>query len=194
MKQLFIDVETTGVNHWQHSTHQISGGLFIDGELKEQFDFKVRPHEKGKIDPEALALTNLNLEDLLKYPHRLEVKKELDAILNKYINKFDKNDKAFFCAYNAHFDNAFMRAFFKQCGDNYFGSYFWSNNIDVMVLAAEYLKDRRAQLPNFKLMTVAKFLGIEVDEDKAHDGFYDILITKKVYDLITQPPAKNGSN
>jgi DNA polymerase-3 subunit epsilon len=184
MKQVFIDVETTGVNHWQHSVHQISGGVYIDNELKESFDFKIKPHEKGKIEDEALAIGGLKLEDVMAYPHRSESYAQLTKILSKYVKKFDRQDKFFFCAYNAHFDNAFVRAFFKQCGDNYFGSYFWSNNIDVMVLAAEYLKNERASMPNFKLMTVAKHLGIEIEEEKAHDGFYDIEITKKVYDIV----------
>lgn len=184
MKQVFIDVETTGVNHWQNSVHQISGGVYIDDELKESFDFKVRPHEKSIIVQAALDVGGLSLDQVQAYPHRSEVYPQLTGILGKYVKKFDKQDKFFFCAYNAHFDNAFVRAFFKQCNDNYFGSYFWSNNIDVMVLAAEHLKHERHTMENFKLMTVAKHLGIEVDEAKAHDGFYDIEITKRLYDLI----------
>lgn len=186
MKQVFIDVETTGVMHWRNSVHQISGGVYIDNELKKSFDFKVAPHEKATIEEEALKIGGLTKETVLAYPHRNEVYPQLCEILDKYVNKFDKTDKYFFCAYNAHFDNAFVRAFFKQCGDNYFGSYFWSNNIDVMILASEYLKDVRHEMPNFKLMTVAKQLGIEIEEEKAHDGFYDIEITKKVYDIITK--------
>lgn len=185
MKQVFIDVETTGVKHWRNSVHQISGGVYINNELKESFDFKVRPHEKATIEEEALEIGGLTQEQVLAYPHRKEVYPQFCEILNRYVDKFNKQDKFFFCAYNAHFDNAFVRAFFKQCGDNYFGSYFWSNSIDVMVLAAEYLKNERAKMKNFQLMTVAEHLGIEIEQEKAHDGFYDIEITKKVYDLIT---------
>lgn len=185
MKQVFIDVETTGVMHWKNSVHQISGGVYIDDKLKDTFDFKVCPHERAIIDPIALDIGGLTNEQVLSYPHRTEVYPQLVEILGKHVNKFDKTDKYFFCAYNAHFDNAFMRAFFKQCGDNYFGSWFWSSNIDVMVLAAEYLKNDRHKMENFKLMTVAKFLGIEVDESKAHDALYDIEITKSVYDIVS---------
>lgn len=186
MKQVFIDVETTGVNFWQHTVHQISGGVYIDNELIESFDFKVRPHEKSKVETDALEIGGLTLETVIAYPHRTEVFPKLKAILGRHCKKFDKSDKYFFCAYNAHFDNAFIRAFFKQCGDNFFGSYFWSNNIDVMVLAGEYLKDVRHEMENFKLMTVAKKLGIEIDESKLHDGFYDIELTKNVYDIIVK--------
>jgi DNA polymerase-3 subunit epsilon len=184
MKQIFIDVETTGVNHWQHSVHQISGGIYIDNILMETFDLKVKPHEKSIIDPEALKIGNLTLQQINSYPHRKEAYNSLIKSLSKYVSRYDKNDKFFFCAYNSHFDNAFMRAFFKQNNDDFFGSFFWSSTIDVMVLAAEKLKNVRHQMPNFQLMTVAKHLGIEVEEDKAHDGYYDITITKKLYDKL----------
>lgn len=191
MKQVFIDVETTGVNHWQHCVHQISGGVYINDILMETFDFKVMPHAKAKVDDEALAIGKLTLQDIMAYPHRTVVYPQLIAILSRYVGKFDKKDKFFFCAYNAHFDNAFVRAFFAQCDDKYFGSWFWSNNIDVMVLAGEYLKDVRHEMTDFKLMTVAKQLGIEIDESKLHDGFYDIELTKKVYDIVTGKEARS---
>lgn len=184
VKYVFIDVETTGVNHWQHCVHQIAGGVYIDDKLIESFDFKIKPHELAKISEEALAVSNLTIDTVNDYPHRSIAYKGLIDILAKNCNKFDKQDKYFFVAYNAHFDNQFVRAFFAQNNDNYFGSWFWSNSIDVMVLAAEYLKDKRHLMVDFKLKTVATTLGIEIDESKLHDGFYDIELTKKVYDKI----------
>jgi DNA polymerase III subunit epsilon len=34
------------------------------------------------------------------------------------------------------------------------------------------------------LATVAKFLGIEVDEEQTHDALYDIEITKAIYEIV----------
>lgn len=184
IKYCFIDVETTGVKHWRNSVHQISGAVFIGDEMKDEFDFKIRPHENSTIEKEALDIGGLTEEQVLAYPHRKEAYKSLSEILAKHVDKYNKNDKFFFVAYNSHFDNAFVRAFFMQNNDKYFGSWFWSNSIDVMVLASEYLKDKRADLKNFKLMTVAEHLGIEIEEEKAHDGLYDIQITKKLYDIV----------
>lgn len=84
----------------------------------------------------------------------------------------------------AGFDNQFLRGFFLQNGDNYFGSWFWSNSIDVMVLASAYLADRRAEMENFKLSTVAKFLGVSVSDDSLHNALYDIELTRAVYDIV----------
>lgn len=106
-------------------------------------------------------------------------------MLGKYVDKYDKQDKFFLVGYNnASFDNQFLRGFFSQNGDNYFGSWFWSNSIDVMVLASHHLASRRHEMENFKLATVAKFMGINVDDEALHDAFYDIYLTKEVYKMI----------
>jgi DNA polymerase III epsilon subunit-like protein len=107
-------------------------------------------------------------------------------LLGKYVNKFDKKDKFFLVGYNNKgFDNDFMRNFFKQQGDNYFGSWFWAGAIDVMVLAADYLQEDMPNMVDFKLRTVAQHLGIKLDESKLHDALYDIDITKMVYEIVT---------
>lgn len=106
-------------------------------------------------------------------------------MLAKYVDKYKKTDKFFLVGYNnASFDNQFLRGFFLQNNDQYFGSWFWSNSIDVMVLASNKLVERRAEMENFKLSTVAKFLGIQVSEDNLHDAFYDIYLTKAIFDIV----------
>lgn len=41
-------------------------------------------------------------------------------------------------------------------------------------------------MENFKLMTIAKHVGIEVDENKLHDAEYDIDLTYKIFKIVTQ--------
>jgi len=53
-----------------------------------------------------------------------------------------------------------------------------------MCLASNYLRAERHTMPNFKLMTVAKHLKIEVDESRLHDALYDIHLTKMIYDKV----------
>lgn len=85
---------------------------------------------------------------------------------------------------NASFDNQFLRAWFLQNGDKYFGSWFWSNCLDIMVLATPYLAEKRSQMENFKQGTVAKTLGIEVDDTKLHDAMYDINVCMAIYNIV----------
>ena len=39
-------------------------------------------------------------------------------------------------------------------------------------------------MENFKLMTVAKELGINVDESKLHNAEYDIYLTEKIWQIV----------
>nr|DAK81844.1 MAG TPA: DNA polymerase III subunit alpha [Caudoviricetes sp.] len=186
MKLLFFDLETTGTNPARHGIHQISGIVEVDGVEQERFDFKVRPNPKAEVLDEALAVGGVTREQIEAYPAMEEVYGKLVALLARYVNKFDKNDKFFLVGYNnASFDNQFLRGFFMQNGDNYFGSWFWSNSLDVMVLASQYLLAERQLMPNFKLSTVASHLGIKIDDGKLHDAYYDIHLTREVYREIT---------
>lgn len=188
-KIAIIDVETTGTNHWQHSIHQISGMIIIDGEIKETFDFKVAPHPKAKIDPKALEVSGVTEEQIRAYPPQATVYAQLIDIFSKYVDKYDKLDKFFFAGYNAIFDNNFVRAFFVQNGDEYFGSWFWAGCLDAMVLALYILTGVRHKMKNFQLATVAEFLGIEVDESKLHDATYDNYLTYQVLLKCNLSPA-----
>ena len=104
-------------------------------------------------------------------------------MLGTYVGKYDKMDKFHFVAYNASFDDAFVREWFRKCGDKYLGSWFWWPAIDVAVLAAEAIGPERALMPNFKLTTVAEKFRVKA-EGSAHDALYDITITQKVHAAI----------
>lgn len=185
MKLVFFDLETTGTNPGKHGIHQISGQIVIDGVIKETFDFHVQPNPRAMIEDEALKVGGVTREQILAYPPMQQVYQEFVAMLGKYVDKFNKKDKFFLVGYNnAAFDNQFLRGFFLQNGDVYFGSWFWANSIDVMVLASAYLATRRPEMENFKLSTVAKTLGIVVNDDSLHDAMYDIELTKAVFDIV----------
>ena len=186
MKVVFFDLETTGTLVNRHGIHQLSGAIVVDGEVKEEFDLRVQPNPKAEIIQEALDVAGVTKEQILSYPPMGIVFSSFIAMLDKYVDRFDKKDKFFLAGYNnASFDNQFLRAWFLQNGDKYFGSWFWSNSIDVMVLATPYLAAKRTEMENFKQGTVAKTLGIQVDDSKLHDALYDIQICKAIYDIVS---------
>lgn len=187
MKLFFFDLETTGTNPGRHGIHQISGEIMVDGVTREQFDFKVRPNPQAQIEEDALNVGGVTKEQILAYPPMYDIYRKLINMLEKYVDKYNKKDKYFLVGFNnASFDNQFLRGFFLQNGDQYFGSWFWSNSFDVMVLATPYLAANRAEMENFKLATVAKALGIEVSEDNLHDASYDIALTKGIFQIVTK--------
>lgn len=187
MKILFFDLETTGVDYKINGIHQISGYLLKDGQVKESFNFKVKPFSGAVIEQDALDIAGITKDDLLSYEPIDLVYKKFSSLLSKYVNKFDKLDKFFLAGFNnASFDNQFLRQWFLHNGDKYFGSWFWSNSIDVMVLATQYLARDRFKMPSFQLKVVAERVGIKIDESRLHDAMYDVELTKKIYDIVVK--------
>lgn len=183
---MFFDIETTGTMFWKNGIHQLSGAVVIDGVMKESFDLRVCPNPKACIDDAALSVSGVTREQICGYPPMEDVYKEFVAMLGKYVDKYDRKDKFFLVGYNnSPFDNQFLRAWFKQNGDDYFGSWFWSNSIDVMVLASQFLADRRCDMKDFKLATVAEECGVAVQRDALHDALYDIRLTMELYKRVT---------
>jgi len=144
MKQLFFDLETTGVEPEKNGIHQLSGIIVIDGDKKEEFDIRIRPAEGLVIEDAALEVSGVTREQIASYQSEKEALKQFIGILSRYVDRFNTKDKFFLTGYNnASFDNKFLRAFFTRNNDKYFGSWFWSNSIDVMVLATVFERTPR---------------------------------------------------
>ena len=187
MIKLFFDVETTGTDYRKHSIIQLAGMIEKDGKVVEEFNFLVKPHEKAQIDEAAMAVNKKTVEEIMQYPEMKEVHLRLLKILGKYVDKYEKSDKMWLVGFNNRaFDDTFLRMFFELNGDRFFNSWFWSDSLDVLSLASQYLLDRRAQMPSFKLKRVAKELGIPVSEDGLHDALYDVRLTRQIYRIVTR--------
>jgi DNA polymerase-3 subunit epsilon len=192
-KLLFYDIETTGVNFWQHGIHQLSGNIQIDGKFEGDFNIQMQPNPAAKIEDKALEVGGVTREILATYIPMKDAYNKFMELITPHCDKFNKTDKFHLVGYNnAAFDNQFLRAWFVQNAatpkdaeyGNYFGSWFWSSSIDVMVLAANKLKSIRHEMADFKLKTVAKQLGIEVDESQLHNAMYDIHLTESIYNIV----------
>lgn len=165
-KELFIDIETN--DSLDPKTGLITQIAYIyreDGKLKAQGEFK-KPQE---------ATDN-------KVMYKLFTNR-----LNDFVNRYDKEDKLYFIAYNARFDNDFIREMFLQNGDKFFGSYFYSPYLCIMNLAAFRYQRKGKRPENFKLATVCKDMGIKVEDNKLHDALYDIKLSKELYNKLIKP-------
>lgn len=183
-KLLFTDTETTGLDPDKNGIHEISGIIEIDGEVKEKFQLFVSPFKNDIIEKEALDVTGVRVEKIKGYPSPEKAFKELIKIMEKYIDRYDKNDKFFFMAYNSPFDDQFLRSFFKKNHNNYYGSWF-RKDICIMRLAAHYLMNNDIILPSYSQISVATYLGIAQEDEKGwHTASYDVDIAKKIYDIV----------
>ena len=185
MKQIFLDLETTGSNYLKHGIYEI-GGIIRYENILEEFELKCDIFQEDEINLTAFnpEKTNIKPEDLKTYPDPYETYQKLIAILTKHCDKFNKQDKFIFINFFASFDYDFLRRWFESNGDQYFGSFFWNPPLGLESLAMEYLINERHEMKNFQLTTVCRQLGIKVDENKTHSALYDAHLAKQLYDKI----------
>lgn len=183
-KLLYFDLETTGLFAWKNGVVQIGAVVEIDGVEKEELNLELQPFRDDVIESKALEVNGIDESTLWDRLDPVLGFKQLEAMLEKYVRKYDKTDKFTLVGYNSQsFDDAFFRKFFSKCGSKYYGSWFYSAHIDVMCLAAHALLNKRHEMENFKLGTVAAALGIQPD-GQLHDALTDVRLTRDIYKAI----------
>lgn len=186
IKIIFIDTETGGVNAEKSALIQLSGIIEVDGTEKEKFNFYIKPFENSEVNEKALEVQGRTLEELRtdKYIDESIIYKKFLEILDKYIDKYDKNDKFIVAGYNVKFDIDILKAFFERNNNKFLFSYFNSSMLDP--LYSVRLLQVAGMLPvleNNKLETWCKYFNIEL---KAHDSLQDITATKKLIEKLIE--------
>ena len=185
MKELWVDVETTGTDPQRHGLHQVSGVIVNGGE--EYFDYRFKPKDDADLTFAAFETTGTSFKEV--YSRELtEANAWLNFVklLDRHVSKYDKADKFVVFGYNVRFDYDFLYAWFKSHDRYGIGSYVWFPPIDVMNVAMLKLQHKRPDMENFKQSTVAAALDIEVDATKLHDAKYDIDLCREIYKRLTE--------
>ena len=190
MNFLFFDLETTGFGFDKCAIIQL-GAIVVEVDDKmnmkplDGINIKMCPDYGKMIDQRSLEINGYTIEQIASFQPQKEAFDKFIKFLDKYVDRFNKVDKIKLVGYNSlHFDIDFLRQWFYDNGNKFFGAYFWSDSIDVLSEASRYLTNYRPALLNFKLGTVAKAIGIETSEEQLHDGLYDIKITYKIFNKI----------
>ncbi len=181
MKTMFFDTETGGTDDKKNGILQLAGEIELSGTTAVTFDYKMKPFPGQIIEDGALEANGFTRPQIEGFADPFDCFIQFTRILNKYVDRFDRSDKFTLVGYNARFDDGFLRKWFEKCNEKYYGAYFHWPAIDVSNMVAVKYRKVRSHFPNFKLMTVAKTLKIEVDESKAHDAVYDTAVTKAIY-------------
>ena len=176
-KLIYIDVETTGLSAKRNDIIQLAGIIEIDKEVVDYFNIRVQPHNYANIEQAALNVNKRTVEEIKTFQSPREAYKDFTSLLSKYINKFDKNDKAYMIAYNGRFDLEFLHEWFIKCGDKYFGSFFNWRVIDPIQMVDWMQLKGALTLTDRKLETLCEYFGIELD---AHDAMRDIEATREL--------------
>lgn len=184
LKKIYFDCETTGIDPKKHALIQLAGIIVIDGIEQESFNFLMAPFPHQEVEAEALEVNGVTQEDLLSFPQPKIVFDELIKRMSRYVNRYNTKDKFHFVAYNSPFDSEFVRAFFENCGDKYYGSWFWTPDHCLMRWAAHRLAPVRHELSNFRLETVARRMGIDAESMDLHDAYTDIRLAMQIEQLL----------
>lgn len=186
MKTFFVDCETTGTVPGRHGLIQVAGSFYNDRAHVGDVNLLMRPFAEDVIEDEALKVNGRTREEIAGFADPLASYRSFAGRLGQIVNRYDSGDKIHFIGWNADFDEKFVRTWFETCGDGFFGSYFWFPIIDVSKLAGLRLMQERARLPNFRLMTVAQYLGVRTDDGDAHAADFDILVTRRIFKRLTK--------
>ena len=182
---LYIDTETTGLDTATCSIWQLSGYISDTATgASDSFDYKMHPYRNENISKEAAAKTGVAQEELDSYPSQSEVFSSFTALLGKYVDLEDWNQRVTPVGYNISFDLDFLRSWFTF---NNSATLFFKNiyfpGIDVMYLAAYYLLGERGKMRNFQLSTVYEKLT-DKSLASAHNAMADIDATKELLNVI----------
>lgn len=188
MHRIWIDFETSGLDEKTCGLTQIAFIIEDDnGKVLDMGDFNIRPFEGADIQPTALKVTNKTYDEVMSYEDEGVVLEMFLTILEKHIDKTNRDQNFTVAAYNAQFDIKFLAEWMSRHNKNFF-HYFNYHSIDPLALLRILRWENEVNLPSLKLSVVYKALFDE--EFDAHDAIADILATKKVYAVLADTYLK----
>lgn len=186
MLKIYYDLETTGTDVRKHSIHQLALIVEVDGEVVETVEIRTAPHPKAQIDPKALKTSKVTEEQIRAYQPMEQAYRQFLQLFRKYVDPYDKTSRAHLVGYNnRRFDDDFLFAWMQQNGCEAPQVWFWTDTLDVLVLASQYLLDRRDGMQSFRLRRVALTLGLDMEDEDLHDATYDVRLTRQIYRIVT---------
>lgn len=151
-----IDTETTGFSPIRNELIEISAIKYKGKEKIDTFSTLIRP-----LNPIPYYITKITGID----NEMVESAPTVDKVINKLVKFVDNNP---IVAHNASFDLSFLN-------QNSNGSFCKNQIIDTIPLS----KKIAPNLPNYKLGTVARYIGIE--EEGFHRAEFDCECCAKIY-------------
>lgn len=181
-KIIFVDTETGGLK-WTHPLIQIGAIVVENNQITEEYEAKLT-FEESACDPKALEMNCYNVLRKTWHAQARQPSEAMDAF-NSWlrphceVEKISKGGKPYkvarSAAYNSKFDTDVLSRTWKKA-DKFLA--LGMPYLDVLQLAMWHL--HRKSLENFRLQTVAAYLGIENDELEFHDALYDAKMAYKI--------------
>ncbi len=149
-KFVVVDLETTGLDTSKDHIIEIGAAKIVKGKITDKFSSFVSC--PVSLPAEIVELTGITENDLKNAPTNEEALKNLLRFMQGCT----------LVAHNLPFDFAFLRNWGFRC--KIFFDEFEKDAIDTVELSKQVLKDK---VENYKLSTLAKYLGIEFTHHRA---------------------------
>lgn len=183
MRFLWIDTETTGIEVADSAAFEVAMILVDSGNVICERCFFLNPlSETIKYHEEAGLIHGYSEQDIKSFPSECEQVPKIAAFLEEACELFkqdgSKCEKLVVAGYNVGFDIKHLKALLERNGYR-FEDYFSNIIADVFIQVKKAgMKKALPYLPDRKLGTVAKHLGVNLE--KAHDALADIKATRSV--------------
>ena len=183
MRFIWLDTETTGLETTDSAAFEVAFILVDNGEYICERCFFLNPLNKQILyHEEAGKIHGYSEADIRAFPDEKEQVPKIARFLNEamYLFKSDKSryEKLALAGYNVEFDKKHLSALLERNGYK-FEDYFSGYMTDVyMQVKNAGMQKALPYLPNRKLGTVAKHLGVKLEN--AHDALADIKATREV--------------
>lgn len=193
MRFLWIDTETTGLEVTDSAAFEVAMILVDNGKVICSRCFFLNPlSETIKYHEEAGKVHGYSENDIRSFPTESEQVQKIASFLEDarelWMKDGSKREKMVVAGYNVGFDIKHLKALLERNGFHY-EDYFSDVVADVFLQVKKAGMQRALPyLPDRKLGTVAKHLGVVMD--RAHDALSDIKATREVAKSL----AKLGVN
>ena len=177
MKIFWFDTETSGLDPVKNGILTLDYAIEINGLIRERGKILNNPLGKA-IEDSALQVNGLKREQIANFQLPAENFKKISEVLNRFVDKYDTSDKFYAGGYNVGFDVNFLRQFFLDNGDKYFGSFFFFSYIDpsAMIPFLRY-KGMFHDFPKRqRLCDVAEYFGV-LNKEQLHNSEADLKMT-----------------
>ena len=168
---IYLDVETTGLDPHKHGIIEMGYIIECRNQVVCEKDFLMRPYPDQAIDPQALAVNNIDLSN----PALLDP----SYVWKHLLVDLTKHARLDFCAYRANFDWEFLEEFWKRNSQQKITSIFTGRVLDPRSLLHHMHTWGLIELDNYKLVTAAEAFGIPLFQ--AHCALADIQCTRDLY-------------
>jgi DNA polymerase III alpha subunit (gram-positive type) len=159
MNNLFIDVETTGLDPDRNAVIQIACSFYKDKTLVTSFEGKFPVTEKDIVDLGALQVNKFNYQEIFNFQSSLN---ELVEFLLKLPQS--REDPIILSGHNILFDITALKKLLKKNNIEGLDRLFSYRIVDTSTLG-EFLRHTGViKLSRMSLANLAKALGIVVDE------------------------------